>query len=85
MAAANNRRLPLWRETHMTETNRALIPFTNEYFAAFCEKMVGQPYWLGTCLYRCTTDLLNRKAAKYPSSYPASRTSRYQSDIKAHK
>ena len=22
-------------------------PFTGEHFAAWCEKMVGQPYWYG--------------------------------------
>lgn len=25
-------------------------PFTNEHFAAFCEKMLGQPYWYGSCV-----------------------------------
>ena len=39
----------------MSETNRALIPFTNEHFAAFVQKMIGGPYWYGTCLYKCTS------------------------------
>ena len=24
-------------------------PFTNEHFAAYCLRMVGHPYWFGTC------------------------------------
>ena len=35
----------------MSEINRALIPFTNEHFAAFVQKMVGQPYWYGCVVY----------------------------------
>lgn len=69
----------------MSEINRALIPFSNEHFAAFCEKMIGQPYWLGTCLYRCTNSLLTRKAKQYPSSYVDARIARYRKDIAAHK
>lgn len=26
-------------------------PFTGEHFAAWCEKMVGQPYWYGGVVY----------------------------------
>ena len=37
-------------------------PFTGEHFAAWCEKMVGQPYWYGSCVYKCTQNLLDRKA-----------------------
>ena len=44
------------------QVNRALIPFTGEHFAAFCLKMVGQPYWYGVCLYKCTNSLLTRKS-----------------------
>lgn len=69
----------------MSETNRALIPFTNEHFAAFVQKMVGQPYWYGTCLYKCKDSLLSSKTAQYPSSYAASRTARYKQDIAAKK
>lgn len=65
--------------------NRALIPFTNEHFIAFCEKMVGQPYWYGTCLYRCVESLRKSKANQYPSHYTASRTAQYTEDIKAKK
>ncbi|MCE5342799.1 MAG: peptidoglycan-binding protein [Eubacteriales bacterium] len=56
-------------------------PFTNDHFAAFCEKMVGQPYWYGCCLYKATGSVLSRKTNQYPSSYAASRTARYKQDI----
>lgn len=63
------------------QSNRALIPFTNEHFMAFCLKMVGQPYWFGTCLYKATNSLLSRKTAQYPSSYTAARKAQYQRDV----
>jgi len=66
-------------------SERINIPFTNEHFMAFCLKMVGQPYWFGTCLYRCTTSLLTRKTEQYPSAYTASRENRYKQDIAAKK
>lgn len=68
-----------------TETNRALIPLTNEHFAAWCLKMIGQPYWYGTCVYKCTETVRSRKAGQYPSHYGSSRTSRYKQDIAAKK
>ena len=34
-------------------SDRVQTPMTNEHFAAFCRSMVGQPYWYGTCLYKC--------------------------------
>ena len=60
---------------------RMQTPFTNEHFAAFCEQMVGQPYWFGTCGYKATTSLLKRKTEQYPSHYGSSRTSQYKQDI----
>ena len=70
----------------MSETvNRSLIPFTGEHFATFCLKMVGQPYWFGTCIYKCTNSLLTRKTEQYPSSYASSRTNQYKKDIAAKK
>lgn len=60
---------------------RVNTPFTNEHFAAYCLKMVGQPYWYGCCGYKATTNLLNRKAAQYPSHYSSSRMGRYKQDI----
>ena len=59
--------------------------FTNEHFAAWCQKMLGQPYWYGTCAFKCTETLRSRKAGQYPSHYGSSRTSRYRQDIAAKK
>ena len=60
-------------------------PFTNEHFIAFCEKMLGQPYWFGTCLYKCRASLLASKSRQYPDAYASSRQSRYQQDIEQKK
>ena len=62
-------------------SERIKQPFTNEHFAAFCEKMVGQPYWYGTCCYKATESLRKRKTEQYPEYYDASRTARYRRDI----
>lgn len=64
---------------------RINTPFTNEHFAAYCLKMVGQPYWYGTTGNKATTSLLNRKTKQYPSHYGSSRTSRYKQDIRDKK
>lgn len=61
--------------------DRKNTPFTNEHFAAYCEKMLGQPYWFGTVVYKCTESLRFRKAAQYPSHYGSDRTARYKQDI----
>ena len=53
-------------------------------FAAFVRRMVGQPYWYGTVLYRCTDSLLARKSKQYPGHYTSSRMACYRDDI-AHK
>ena len=66
-------------------SERVHTPMTNEHFAAFCRSMVGQPYWYGTCLYKCTESLRNRKAAQYPSHYASGRTARYRQDISEKK
>lgn len=63
-------------------SERMNIPFTNEHFAAWCEKMLGQPYWYGACAYKATAALLNRKSRQYPSHYGSARTARYQQDIR---
>ena len=65
--------------------DRINTPLTNEHFVAFCQSMVGQPYWYGTCVYKCTESLRSRKAAQYPSHYGSSRTSRYRDDISKKK
>ena len=61
--------------------DRQNTPFTNEHFAAYCLRMVGQPYWYGTCGYKATSSLLTRKTNQYPSHYGSSRTARYKQDI----
>ncbi|MBQ8619020.1 MAG: peptidoglycan-binding protein [Clostridia bacterium] len=48
---------------------------------SFCLSMVGMPYWYGTCVYNCTTSLLNRKAKQYSSHYGSSRMSKYKDAI----
>ena len=62
-------------------SNRINIPFTNEHFAAWCLSMIGQPYWYGCVVYKCSESLRSRKARQYPSHYGSCRTSRYRDDI----
>ena len=62
-------------------SERINMPFTNEHFVAFCEKMIGMPYWYGTVVYKCTENLRARKAKQYPAHYGSSRTARYRDDI----
>lgn len=57
--------------------------YTNLHFVEFLKKMVGQPYWYGTCVYKCTTSTLNSKTKQYPSHYGSSRTAKYKSQIAA--
>ena len=62
-------------------SERIDTPLTNEHFAAFCLSMLGQPYWYGTALHKCSESLRASKARQYPSHYGSSRTSRYRQDI----
>ena len=62
-------------------SERIHTPFTNEHFVAFCEKMVGQPYWYGAVVYKCTENLHARKAKQYPAYYGFSRIARYRDAI----
>lgn len=62
-------------------SERINTPFTSEHFAAWCEKMVGQPYWYGSCVYKCTQSLLDRKSWQYPAHYTSGRMKRYKDDI----
>ena len=66
-------------------TDRINTPFTAEHFVAWCKTMLGQPYWYGTVVYKCTESLLASKTKQYPSHYTSDRTSRYKADIKAGK
>lgn len=62
----------------MTMSNK-----TNTGLVAWAQSMVGQPYWYGTCGYKCTQSLLSRKAVQYPIHYSDSRMPRYKQDIAA--
>lgn len=59
--------------------------FTNTHFVEFLKGMVGQRYWYGTCVYKCSQDMLARKTAQYPSHYTSDRKARYNSDIAQNK
>lgn len=59
--------------------------FAASELVAFCLAMVGMPYWYGTCVYICTSSLLNRKAKQYPSHYGDSRMSTYKKHIAERK
>lgn len=62
-------------------SERINIPFTNEHFADWCQKMVGQPYWYGTCVYKATNSLLSRKSKQYPSHYTSGRMPKYRQQV----
>lgn len=47
----------------------------------FCQKLIGMPYWYGTCVYKCTDSVLKSKTNQYPSHYTDSRMSKYKSAI----
>lgn len=55
--------------------------FSNTHFVEFLKGMVGQPYWYGTCVYKCTQDMLTRKTAQYPSNYTSNRMPQYKENI----
>lgn len=54
---------------------------TNLGLVAWAQKMLGQPYWFGSCSYKATASLLNSKAKQYLQHYTAARMSRYKADI----
>lgn len=54
---------------------------TNWGLVDWAKKWVGMPYWYGCVCYKCTDELLNRKAKQYPKHYTRSRMSRYKADI----
>lgn len=59
--------------------------FTNHQLVQYMEKVysAGWVYWYGTCGYKCTESLYERKKKQYPAHYTASRASGYKADIKA--
>lgn len=58
---------------------------TNWGLVDWAKKWVGMPYWYGCVCYKCTDELLNRKAKQYPKHYTQSRMSRYKADIAGDK
>ena len=40
--------------------------FLASKFVEFVLKMVGMPYWYGTCVYICSASVLNSKSKQYP-------------------
>lgn len=59
--------------------------FKASQLVAFVLSMVGMPYWYGTCVYMCSTSVLNSKKKQYPSHYGDSRMSKYNAAIAAKK
>ena len=53
-------------------------------FVAACNRLVGMPYWYGTCIYPCTRSLLASKKVQYPGHYTNSRMRKYESDCDKH-
>ena len=54
---------------------------TNFGLVDWAKKWLGMPYWYGCVCYKCTDELLGRKARQYPKHYAQSRTARYKADI----
>ena len=57
--------------------------FRASEFVKFVQKMVGMPYWYGTCVYMRSSSVLNSKSKQYPSHYTASRMEKYRNAIQA--
>lgn len=55
--------------------------FKASQLVEFCLSMVGMPYWFGTCVYKCTTDVLKSKTNQYPSYYTDARMPKYKDAI----
>ena len=57
--------------------------FKASELVAFVISMIGMPYWYGTCVYMCSTSVLNSKSKQYPSHYGSSRMAKYKAAIAA--
>ena len=53
-------------------------------FVEACKRLVGMPYWYGTCIYPCSRSLLASKKVQYPAHYRESRMRKYESDCEKH-
>lgn len=58
--------------------------FTGDHFADFMLGLVGQPYWYGTTVQKCSESLLNGKKKQYPTHYGAERMAKYKQAIADH-
>lgn len=58
--------------------------FTNTHFVEFLKGFVGQPYWYGTCVYKCSESLLDKKKAQNPAHYTPERMAQYKENIAAN-
>lgn len=57
------------------------MELTNIALVEFARKMIGQPYWYGTHVVKCSQSLLERKTKQYPAHYGSSRKNTYNSHI----
>jgi len=58
---------------------------TNTGLVVWAQQWLGQPYWYGTCCYKCTTSLLHSKTAQYPQYYTQNRMPQYNRNIQEGK
>lgn len=58
-----------------------MLDKTNLGLVAHARSWIGNPYWYGTCCYKCTESLLASKTNQYPAHYTTSRVPRYRDDI----
>lgn len=63
------------------------MAFTGNQLADFAIMAyeAGTPYWYGTCWYKCTEDLLDKKTTQYPTHYTAARMAKYKQAIQQGK
>lgn len=59
------------------------MAFKASNLVAFAQKMVGQPYWYGTCVHMCSKAMLTAKTNQYPAHYGESRMPTYRKHIAA--
>ena len=71
-------------ETGMFEFKGITGEKTADQLASFTDQLCAahQPYWMGTCAYRCTKSLYNSKAEAYPNHYPKSLYNQRMEDIR---
>ncbi|MBQ8973420.1 MAG: SH3 domain-containing protein [Clostridia bacterium] len=56
--------------------------FTSTQLVAFAKSMVGQPYWYGSCVYKCSESLYSSKKKQYPAHYTSAREAQYRVNIR---